>query len=51
MVTMLHGSDHEGDGGWPYKDQFTRAFEDNYLKKGRGFAIVASEDQQVIQER
>lgn len=48
---MRGGSDHEGDGGRPGRDRFTIEFEEKFLKKGKGFKIVESEGQTVIEER
>jgi hypothetical protein len=40
------GSDHEGDGGWPYRDIKHERKEIERLRR-----IVPSEGQQVIQEK
>jgi hypothetical protein len=40
-----HGSDHEGDGGWPYRDVKTERKEIERIRK-----VVKSEGQEVISE-
>ena len=42
---MTPGSDHEGDGGWPFRDVKRERKEIERLRK-----IVPSEGQQVIQD-